>query len=52
MWRRVCSRNLTQLACLQVDHKWKLEGVEERAAEVLRAQLGLQGRAPGRRKKQ
>ncbi len=26
----------------QVDHSWKLEGAEERAAAVLRQQLGLQ----------
>jgi hypothetical protein len=25
-----------------VDHSWKLEGAEERAAAVLRQQLGLQ----------
>ena len=32
----------------QVDHKWKLEGAEERAAEVLRARLrqGPQKRKP------
>ena len=37
-------------AWLQVDHKWKLEGMEERAAWVLRQQLGLKGRAPGKKK--
>ena len=27
---------------MQVDHKWKLEGAEERAAQVLRARLRKQ----------
>ena len=38
---------LKRLHGMQVDHKWKLEGAEERAADVLRARLK---QAPHKRK--
>ena len=38
---------MLKLQCVQVDHKWKLEGAEGWAAEVLRAR---RKQAPHKRK--
>ena len=51
-WRAIADGGLLAgVPSFQVDHSWKLEGAEERAAAVLRQQLGLkEGTAVGKHK--